>query len=42
MLRLFPGCCCVSDDVAKESFYAPDETWLDGAIEDIRRREEGR
>ena len=41
MLRLYPGCMYVSDDVAKAPIYSEDENWLDGALEEIRLREEG-
>ena len=42
MLRLFAGCCYVSDEVAAPPVYSPDEDWLIPHLEEIRKKEEGR
>jgi len=40
MLRLFPGTCYVSSQVALPPVYAPDEPWLEEKLEAIRAKEE--
>ena len=40
MLRLFPGTCYVAAPIAKKITYKQDVPWLEGVIEEIRRKEE--
>lgn len=42
MMRLLPGICYVSSDVARENEYRTDVPWLDDTIENIRKQEEGK
>lgn len=41
MLRLLPGVCLVSEEVASKSVYAAHELWLADELEAIRKREQG-
>ena len=40
MMRLFPGICYVSEDVARNGGYSLDEDWLADRLEEIRKQEE--
>ena len=40
MMRLVPGVCYVSQDVAADGVYAQDEDWLQEKLDEIRKQEE--
>jgi len=40
MMRLFPGTCYTTEDVAGYKAYREDTPWLSGVIEEIRKKEE--
>ena len=40
IMRLFPGTCYATPDVAGHAAYKPDQLWIEDAIEQIRKKEE--
>ncbi len=42
MLRLFPGICYATHEVAGVGVYRPDEDWLEDKLNEIRKQEEGK
>ena len=39
-MRLLPGTCYVSEDVAADSVYRQDAPWLEDKIAEIKKQEE--
>lgn len=42
LMRLLPGTCYMSEEVATDGTYRPDAKWLEEKIESIRKQEEGK
>lgn len=42
LMRLLPGICYVSEDVAAQGVYREDVSWLEEKIAEIRKQEEGK
>ncbi len=39
LMRLLPGICYISEDVARPAVYSEDIPWLEGKLEEIRQKE---